>query len=65
MTTEGVKLPHRYIAEKTKSRSLDRETDEKAPSLRKYKLCKALKTNTEKRSHYVSIQSPFGWGFIR
>jgi len=28
------KLPHRYVAEKTKSRSLDRETEEK-PSLGK------------------------------
>ncbi len=34
------KLPRRYVAEKTKSRSLDRETEEKSILIRKVKFLK-------------------------
>ena len=36
----GVKLPHRYVAEKTSPRAL--ELKKSPPSLRKNELCKAL-----------------------
>jgi hypothetical protein len=36
----GVRLPHRYVAEKTSPRAL--ELKKSLPTLRKYELCKAL-----------------------
>ncbi|HUV60484.1 MAG TPA: hypothetical protein VMW09_10295 [Desulfatiglandales bacterium] len=45
----GVKLPHRYVAEKTSPGALDLKKS--PPALRKYEVCKGLNIIKEKFIH--------------
>jgi hypothetical protein len=49
---EGAKLPRRYVAEKTSPRAL--ELKKSPPSLRKYKLCKALHVTISIKDNYFN-----------